>query len=72
MSRKGWIWTGAAFIPTNLLMAALDGAVALKEIYGVAMAVGKNLDLHMPRAFDVALDKHVVVVERLINREAPS
>jgi hypothetical protein len=39
----------------HLLVAALHGAVALKEVHGAAVAVRKDLHLDVPRPLDVAL-----------------
>src|SRR5947209_20383582 len=45
-------------------MPALDRAIALEEIDAIAMAVGKDLDFHMARVFEMFLDQHTVVAER--------
>ena len=47
----------------DLLMASLHRAVALEEIDGVAVRVGKDLDLDMARAGGVLLDQHRIVAE---------
>jgi hypothetical protein len=47
----------------QLLVAALDGAVALAQVDGVAGAVGERLDLDMARLGDVLLDVHGAVAE---------
>jgi len=41
----------------DLLVAPLDGAVALEEVGGVG-AVGDDLDLDVARRLDVPLDEH--------------
>src|SRR6202012_5808971 len=48
----------------NLLVAALNRALALPEIDAVAVAVGDQLDLDVARFLDVLLDEHAVVGER--------
>ena len=40
----------------HLLVAALEGAVALPEVDDRAVAIGQHLDLDVPRIVDVALD----------------
>ena len=47
----------------HFLMAALQGAIALVEMDGVAVAVGKYLHLDVARRGDVFLDQHVLVAE---------
>ena len=42
----------------ELLVASLDGAVALAEVDDVAVSVGEHLDLDVPRILEVALDVH--------------
>ena len=42
----------------ELLMAALDGAVALAEMDDVAVAVREDLHLHVARVVEVPLDVH--------------
>ena len=48
----------------HLLMAALHGAIALPEMKHVAVMIGKNLNLDMPRARDVFFEEHRWVAER--------
>jgi len=43
----------------ELLVAALDRALALAEVHHVALAVGHHLDLDVAGALDVLLDVHV-------------
>ena len=44
-------------------MTALDGAVALKEAYDVAVAVSEDLNFDVARIKDVALEQDVIVAE---------
>ncbi len=48
----------------DLLMSALNGAVALIEVETVTMAVGKHLNLDVARSEDVFLHQHSRVAER--------
>ena len=48
----------------HLLVAALDGALPLPQVEGVAKAVGDDLDLDMAGFLDEFLDEHPVVAER--------
>ena len=48
----------------DLLMAALQAALALAEMDDVAVCVGQHLDLDVPRIADEALDQQRVVTER--------
>src|SRR5690242_2363245 len=45
----------------NLLVAALDRALALAEMYDVPVAVAQHLDFDVPRLFDIFLDEDPVV-----------
>ena len=47
----------------DLLVAALDGALPLEQVHGVAVVVGQHLDLDVPRVGDVPLGVHRVVAE---------
>ena len=47
----------------DLLVAALDRAVALEEADGVAVRVGEDLDFDVARAAEIAFDQHAVVAE---------
>ena len=47
----------------DLLMAALQRTVALVEMNGVAVPVGKDLHLDVARRGDVFLDQHALVAE---------
>ena len=47
----------------HLLVATLQGAVALVECDHVAVAVGQYLDLHVASTLQVALDEHRGVAE---------
>jgi hypothetical protein len=53
---------GGAFLP-HLLMAALERAVALAEMDGVALAVAHHLDLDMARLRQVLFEIDRVVAE---------
>ena len=48
----------------DLLVAALQRALALAEVDDRAVRVGEHLHLDVPRALEVALDEHAVVAER--------
>jgi hypothetical protein len=50
----------------QLLMAALDRAVALAEVDHIAVAVGEHLDLDVPRVGQVALEVDGRVGEELL------
>ena len=54
---------GGGALLEHLLVAALDGAVALAEGDRVAVRVGEELDLDVARTLDVALEEHRVVAE---------
>ena len=47
----------------DLLVAALQRALALAEVDDVAVGVAEHLDLDVARALEVALDEHAVVAE---------
>jgi hypothetical protein len=47
----------------DLLMATLEGALALAEVKGLALPVGQDLHLDVTRSFDETLDDHRVVAE---------
>ncbi len=49
--------------PTHLLVAALDGALALAQVDAVAVAVAKDLHLHVVRLLNVLLHEHARVAE---------
>ena len=53
---------GGAFLP-DLLMAALQRAVALAEMDRVALAVAENLDLDMARLLEIFFEIDRVVAE---------
>src|SRR5690606_11789394 len=48
----------------NLLVAALEGAVTLPEVDGIAPTVAEDLDLDVPRMCEILLDIDAVVAER--------
>ncbi len=57
--------TGSWRLLQQLLVAALDGAVALPQGHDRALRVAKELDLDMSRALDVALEVHAGRTEGL-------
>src|SRR5262249_6816714 len=64
---------GARRFLDDLLVPALDRAFALAQVDDVAVPVGEDLDLDMPRVFDELLDEYAVVGEarpRLARRRA--
>jgi hypothetical protein len=50
----------------DLLVAALQGAVALEQMHDIAVRVGKNLQLDVARRQNVFLDQHAGVAERAL------
>ena len=48
----------------DLLVAPLQGALALPEVDDAAMLVGEDLHLDVPRGLHVALDEQAIVTER--------
>ena len=48
----------------HLLVAALQRAIALEQMDGIAVAIGEHLHFDVARARDVFLDQHAVVAER--------
>jgi hypothetical protein len=54
----------------DLLVAALQRALAFAEVDAIAVAVEQQLDLDMARALDVALEHHPVVGERRLRLPA--
>src|SRR5689334_4521715 len=63
--------TGRRRLFDNLLMPALDRAVALEQMDDVAASVAENLYLDMAGAFEIAFQQNRVVAERAL-RLAPS
>ena len=57
---------GGGRLLDELLVAALHRAVALAEVHDVAMAIGEDLDLHVPRVGQVALEVDGRVREELL------
>ncbi len=53
---------GAGLLP-DLLVAALQRAVALAQMHGVALAVAEHLDLDVARAGEILLEIDGVVAE---------
>ena len=49
----------------DLLMTALDGAVALVKVYIVTMAIAEYLKFDVTRFLNVSLNDHVLIVEAL-------
>ena len=49
----------------HLLVASLDGAVTLSQMYHIAVLVGHDLEFHMPWLFNVFLNIHGVVGKSL-------
>ena len=47
----------------HLLMAALQRAIALEQMHGVAVIVGEHLHLDVARPRDIFLDQHAIVAE---------
>src|SRR3978361_2391396 len=54
---------GGAFFP-DLLVAALQRAIALAEMDRPALAVAKNLDLDVPRLLQILFEVDGIVAER--------
>ena len=54
----------------ELLVSALDGAVALPEVDDVALAVTENLELDVARVLDEFLDVNPAVGKRLFSLAA--
>ena len=50
--------------PTHLLVATLDGAVALKHVHDVSLVVGQDLHLDVARALNEPLNEDSAVAER--------
>src|SRR4029079_2258868 len=55
-----WAWC----LLDHLLIAALDGALALAEMNDVAVLVAQNLNFHVARIGDEFLDEDAIVAER--------
>src|SRR5215467_7669126 len=51
--RQVWSWA----LLDDLLVAALDGAIALVQMHDLAMAIAEDLHLDVPRLGEVALDE---------------
>ena len=49
----------------DFLVAALQRAVALVQVHGVAVRVGEDLDLDVPALLDEAFEQHSIVAEGL-------
>ena len=50
----------------ELLVAALDAALAIVQVDHVAVTVGHDLDLDVPRPLDELLDVDAALAERLL------
>ena len=48
----------------NLLMPPLDGAFTLEHMHQIAVPVAQQLHLHMPRAHQIAFQKHRAIAKR--------
>ena len=66
LSRSSSSTSGAGRLLDQLLVAALDGAVALAEVDDVAVLVGQHLDLDVARVGQVALEVDRRVGEELL------
>jgi len=51
----------------DLLVPALDGAVALEEVDSVALSIGEDLDFDVTRTLEEALDKDGAITERRLS-----
>ena len=58
--------TGEPRFLEHLLVAALERAVALAEMDGVALAVAEHLELDVARVAEIFLDIDGVVAERVL------
>lgn len=54
---------GTGRLLNELLVTALNRAIALAEVHGVAMRIGDDLNLHMTRTADEFLEIDLVVAE---------
>ncbi len=63
--------SGGGCLLKNLLVAALHGAVALKQMNDIAVGIAEHLDLDMAGPVDVAFDEHRIVAEA-VDRLAPA
>ena len=54
----------------DLLVAALERAVALEEMQRIAVAVGEHLDLDMARPLEIFFDEQQIVAERRLRLRA--
>ena len=67
-ARSAGVSAGDGLSSIDLLMPALDRALALEQVDDVAVRVGEHLDLDVARPLDEALDVERAVAER---RHAP-
>jgi hypothetical protein len=63
-SRRSWLTARRRRLLDQLLVAALQRAVALAEVDRGAVEVGEHLDLDVARAFEVALEVALAPAER--------
>ena len=61
---KRWVQDGRRRQLHHLLVPPLHRAIALVQVHHVAVAVGENLNLDVPRRLDVPLEEHAPVAER--------
>ncbi len=54
---------GSGCLLYDLLVPALDRAIALEKRDTIAVAIGKDLHFHMPWPFEIFLDQHAVIAE---------
>ena len=47
----------------HLLVAALRGTIAFKQMHGIAVAIAKHLHFNMTRAFQIAFDQHAIIAK---------
>jgi hypothetical protein len=61
---RGLIHAGCWSFLDHLLMAALQGAITLKQMDHVAVTVAKDLNFDMARAIDVFFKQHTIIAKR--------
>ena len=47
----------------HLLVAALQGTIALEQMHDIAVHIAENLNLDVPWREDIFLDQHAVIAE---------
>src|SRR5260370_8216025 len=55
----------------DLLVAALEGTISLKEMHAVAVSIGKHLDFNVPRIRQVLFDKPKFISQALLHFPPP-